>query len=323
MSEEPATSKSNSGANTYIKLIFLALLLAGVTLPFHYIPDRLIVFPKEQMTFSHTFITQKDIDYIIERYNNADNIFEQQAIANEPLVRKLTEKGLIVDRNSDDEYSDEYEGDDFLTEDEDEIEDAEPGEPLDYLNENALIKFREWENYLIDNSIFDCISKTDCEKNVELMKLYNSGESDGKGLASGYPMHIDNPRYLVFEFNNDGIDDYIIWYGMENCVNGNGWTQDFVFLVSENHNNYRIDMELADDVKSQFLSYANEFSEMDPHVFKEDGYIQAKGLNFTSAKGGVVSGSFALSGTSDTKWPSIEGTFRFDALDGKLTLIKD
>ena len=82
--------------STYL-IVFIALII-GATLPFHYVPDQLKVFPKNNLTFSNTFIMQEDIDRIIERYNNT-NIFEQRALNNEPLIRKLREEGIIVDKN--------------------------------------------------------------------------------------------------------------------------------------------------------------------------------------------------------------------------------
>ena len=74
-----------------------ALLIA--TLSFHFLPERLMVFPKNHLTFSNTFIFQKDINELIERYNNA-SFLEKQSINQEPLVRKLMEKGIIREIDS-------------------------------------------------------------------------------------------------------------------------------------------------------------------------------------------------------------------------------
>lgn len=84
---------------SYKGLIVVAVFLIGATLPFHYILERGMVFPKDHLTFSNTFITQRDIDNLIDRYNNA-SFFEKQAIRQEPLVRKLMEKGLIEEDKS-------------------------------------------------------------------------------------------------------------------------------------------------------------------------------------------------------------------------------
>ena len=75
-------------------LIFILLFL---TLPFHYIlyKHNFAVFPKNQMTFSNTYLDDEDIDGLIKRYNDA-NIQEKQAMDAEPLMRKLREKGIIV-----------------------------------------------------------------------------------------------------------------------------------------------------------------------------------------------------------------------------------
>lgn len=55
-----------------------------------------MVFPKDNLSFSNTYISQDDIDKLIERYNDA-SFFEKQAINQEPFVRKLMEKGIIVE----------------------------------------------------------------------------------------------------------------------------------------------------------------------------------------------------------------------------------
>jgi len=72
--------------------IFVISFLA--TLLFHVLPEHFMVFPKSNLTFSNTFIFNKDIDKLIERYNDASFI-EKQAIRQEPLMRKLFEKEII------------------------------------------------------------------------------------------------------------------------------------------------------------------------------------------------------------------------------------
>lgn len=76
----------------------LAVILF-IILSFHILPDHLMIFPKEHLTFSNTFINKSDVDNLIDRYNNA-NFFEQQAIRQEPLARKLMEKGIIYNEKS-------------------------------------------------------------------------------------------------------------------------------------------------------------------------------------------------------------------------------
>ena len=79
------------------KWIIILIIILGLTLPFHYVPNHLMVFPKDNLTFSNTIITQKDIDKLLKRYNDCETIFQQQSIRNEPLFRKLSEKGIIYD----------------------------------------------------------------------------------------------------------------------------------------------------------------------------------------------------------------------------------
>ena len=88
---------SNSQKRNGTGFIILIIILLGITLPFHYVPSHLKVFPKNNFTFSHTIVTQDDIDNLVERYNDA-SFFEKQAIKNEPFFRKLTEEGIIYEK---------------------------------------------------------------------------------------------------------------------------------------------------------------------------------------------------------------------------------
>ena len=105
------------GNNTYpprksysIWIIIFIVVVLFATLPFHYALDYGMIFPKEHLTFSNTFITEEDVDKVIERFNNA-NFIEQQAIRQEPLARKLMEKGLIHDKEENQQKTDSAEFD--------------------------------------------------------------------------------------------------------------------------------------------------------------------------------------------------------------------
>lgn len=87
----------------YLILLIVLLLILGITLPFHYFPSRMKVFPKDNLTFSYTIITEEDVDNLSNRYNACENILQQQSIRTEPLFRKLSEKGLIVDERKKEE----------------------------------------------------------------------------------------------------------------------------------------------------------------------------------------------------------------------------
>src|SRR5690554_2181727 len=95
---QKTTAKENSGSSTPV-WITLIILIIGATLPFHYVPSRAMVFPKESLTFSNTFISQADIDRLIDRYNNA-GLIEKITIRQEPLVKKLLETGVISDSDN-------------------------------------------------------------------------------------------------------------------------------------------------------------------------------------------------------------------------------
>lgn len=90
----------NKKKESYSGWILFLFISVGLTLPFHWSLDYGVVFPKEHLTFSNTFFTNEDVAIIIERYNDA-NFLEKQTISQEPFFRKLIEKGIIIEQNSD------------------------------------------------------------------------------------------------------------------------------------------------------------------------------------------------------------------------------
>ena len=102
MENQAQESPKTESKSSYKGWIIIILIILGATAPFHYVPSRMKVFPKDNLTFSNTFILEEDIYDIKERYNSA-NIFEKYHIRQEPLVKKLLEKKLLVPQsNSDD-----------------------------------------------------------------------------------------------------------------------------------------------------------------------------------------------------------------------------
>lgn len=89
--------KKNPELIRIVEIIAVVIVIAGVIflLSFHVIPSRQTIFPKENLSFSNTLITERDIDDLIKRYNDASWV-ERLTIAQEPLHRKLIEKGIIV-----------------------------------------------------------------------------------------------------------------------------------------------------------------------------------------------------------------------------------
>lgn len=81
-----------------VKWIILTtgIVLLFLTLPFHYILSRDKIFLKDSFTFKNTFITEKDINDIITRQNEA-SFLEKIAINNDPLMKKLLQEGIITE----------------------------------------------------------------------------------------------------------------------------------------------------------------------------------------------------------------------------------
>jgi len=95
MSEEIQTIPK--AKRSYLGWIIFILIVLGLTLPFHYVPAELRMFPKDHFTFKNTIITESDISELVERYNNA-NLLEKTAMNNDPYIQTLREHGLIIDK---------------------------------------------------------------------------------------------------------------------------------------------------------------------------------------------------------------------------------
>ncbi|WP_164123070.1 hypothetical protein [Sphingobacterium sp. xlx-130] len=69
-------------------------------LSFHCMPDHGHIFPKQQLSFTNTFISHSEIDKLIERHNQASG-FERALIRQEYLHRKFVELGVIFEKGDD------------------------------------------------------------------------------------------------------------------------------------------------------------------------------------------------------------------------------
>ncbi len=89
--QQPVQQVAKPAYGVWLSAIGILLFL---TLPFHYVPGELRMFPKEHFTFSNTFISKEDVDALLKRFNEA-SILERSKIMDEPLFKKLSEKGII------------------------------------------------------------------------------------------------------------------------------------------------------------------------------------------------------------------------------------
>jgi len=94
--------KNKKSSKGYLLVSIVVVL--GLILPFHWVFKYgfipIDVFPKENFTFSYTYITDDDINVLINRHNNG-SFFEQINIRNEYLHIKLVEKGYIISSSED------------------------------------------------------------------------------------------------------------------------------------------------------------------------------------------------------------------------------
>jgi hypothetical protein len=77
-----------------IAAIAVVIMLAA-TLPFHYFPEQGRILTKDHLTFANTIVTYKDMNKILQRFNEA-SAYEKEMILSDPWVIKLTRENFIT-----------------------------------------------------------------------------------------------------------------------------------------------------------------------------------------------------------------------------------
>jgi hypothetical protein len=170
--------------------------------------------------------------------------------------------------------------------------------------------FIQWEKEIESKGIFDYVSETDCMDRNKMDDLYYN--------QSKYPMHTTSKEIITFDYNSDGISDYLINYNLENCVNGNGWATDFIFIVSSS-GKLVIDQDLSKIIKTQFYDYVKSNYSSDPYVYLDNSYLVTNALNISSISNGIGFGNFKLLQNGPSCCPEITGDFEFNFTTSELT----
>lgn len=162
--------------------------------------------------------------------------------------------------------------------------------------------FKEWENNLKKKSIFDYVTKKDCENLDKMMHLYDRGR---------YPMHTASKSIIAFDYNNDTVKDYLINYYLINCVQGNGWSTDFIFLTSQN-DNLSINETLTNKLKTKIKTYVLQNYGSDIYVRVENNYTVVKSFIINRISNGICYGNFNLMQDGPSCCPAISGDFEYN-----------
>lgn len=170
--------------------------------------------------------------------------------------------------------------------------------------------FEEWEINLKKKGIFDYVTKKDCNNFEKMMKLYDNGK---------YPMHTRSKSILSFDYNNDNIKDYLINYYLENCVRGNGWETDFIFLTSQN-GDLTLNEHLTNKLKTKIKNYVSTNYGSDMYVRVENNYIITKSFKIKRISGTNCFGEFSLMQNGASCCPEISGNFKYDINKNSFTV---
>lgn len=162
--------------------------------------------------------------------------------------------------------------------------------------------FAAWEKKLIANQIFDYVSESDCENLDLMMQRYEEGK---------YPMHVSEKTLVEFDYNEDGIKDYVLNYLILNCVQGNGYTSDFIFMTSKDSQLY-INEELTSSLKRKYYDYVTQTYGEDSYVYHDKEFLVTKGLIINKIINNKCYGKFELSQDGASCCPKVSGEFLFD-----------
>ena len=162
--------------------------------------------------------------------------------------------------------------------------------------------FGEWESNLRKKGIFDYVTKKDCENLDKMMNLYDKRK---------YPMHTESKSIIPFDFNNDRVKDYLINYSLDNCVQGNGWDTDFIFLTSQN-GNLSVNELLTNKLKTKIKNYVFKNYGSDVYVRVENNYIIAKSFKINRISDNICYGDFDLMQDGASCCPEISGNFEYN-----------
>ena len=162
--------------------------------------------------------------------------------------------------------------------------------------------FDEWESNLRKKGIFDIVTNKDCGNLDKMRTLYENGL---------YPMHTVSKSIIPFDFNNDRVKDYLINYHLENCVQGNGWDTDFIFLTSQS-GNLSVNEPLTNKLKTKIKNYVFENYGSDTYVRVENNYIYAKTFKINQISDNICYGKFYLLQNGALCCPELSGSFEYN-----------
>lgn len=94
---EKQSKKAKPKRTFKVTLGIIVVILIGLTLPFHYLPQHGRVLVKANLTFKNTIVTNSDIERIVNQYNNA-SFMQQVQMRQDPFIQTLMESGVLFER---------------------------------------------------------------------------------------------------------------------------------------------------------------------------------------------------------------------------------
>jgi mannitol-specific phosphotransferase system IIBC component len=94
--KEKQSKKAKPKRTSKVTLGIIVVILIGLTLPFHYLPQHGRVLVKANLTFKNTIVTNSDIERIVKQYNNA-SFMQQVQMRQDPFIQTLMESGVLFE----------------------------------------------------------------------------------------------------------------------------------------------------------------------------------------------------------------------------------
>lgn len=178
-------------------------------------------------------------------------------------------------------------------------------------NEIPIKLFKQWEKKLLEKGIFDYVTQRECGDIDKMMELYEAGK---------YPMHVQDISGVSFDYNGDGLNDYLINYVLTNCVRGNGWSTDFIFFIS-NNGRLQINEALTNKLKRKISNYVKTNFGSDTYLEEVNNYIIAKTFKIVEIKNTICLGEFDLKQDGATCCPELSGEFKYNIQQDKFEVL--
>ncbi len=167
----------------------------------------------------------------------------------------------------------------------------------------------------LSQSKVQIITETECNDSQENINYYDTE-------IYRYSLIGDGINKIHSDINDDGIEDYVVYYTAGNCWQGNGM-QNYLsnmFIVTSDNNSLIVNEDLTNDFKTKFIDLVNEnlgtsgFEKVEKEQF-------INGLDYQSLDDKILKGTFNITTENcQSEHPCYTGLFEYNLENKSLEL---